>query len=161
MNRLPQTRHCFACGKDNPQGLNLSFRTDGSQVVTDWTPQSRHTGFVDTVHGGLIASVLDEIMAWTCGIVGGRFSYSIDLNIRFSHPLRPNETTRGIGTIEKNLRRRIFHARAKLLVADTEIATATGKYLAIKSAQEAILRADFGEDAALLDPYLKPAPSSS
>ncbi|MCS1411908.1 MAG: hypothetical protein M2R45_05110 [Verrucomicrobia subdivision 3 bacterium] len=150
MDRLPQTRSCFACGKNNPHGLNLAFQTDGSQVLATWIPQAQHTGFTDMIHGGIIATVLDEIMAWTCGVIGGRFAYSVDLNIRYSSPLRPGDTVLGFGAIEKNRRSKIFHTRARIVVNNTEIAAAGGKYLAIKELAEASLWADFGEDAAAL-----------
>lgn len=147
MKPLPQTQSCFVCGKNNPHGLNLAFHTDGSQIITAWTPTPRHTGFVDTIHGGIIAAVLDEIMAWTCGILGGRFAMSVDISIRYSHPLRPGDIAKGIGILKEDRRGKIFKACANLQVADTEIASAAGTYLAIKSATEEKLLADFGAEA--------------
>lgn len=147
MKPLPQTQSCFACGKNNPHGLNLAFHTDGSQIITAWTPTPWHTGFADTIHGGIIAAVLDEIMAWTCGILGGRFAMSIDISIRYSHPLRPGDIVKGIGSLKENRRGKIFKACANLRVAGTEIASAAGTYLAIKSATEEKLLADFGAEA--------------
>ena len=146
MRPLPRTRSCFACGKHNPHGLQLAFRTDGSTVQTRWTPREHHSGFIDTIHGGILATVLDEIMAWTCGAVGGRFAYSIDIGIRYAHPLRPGEETTGTGRILENRRGRIFRTEARLSSRGNEIATASGTYLAIRKEDEVRLREDLGEE---------------
>lgn len=147
MKPLPQTQSCFACGKNNPHGLNLVFHTDGSQIITAWTPTPQYTGFADTIHGGIIAVVLDEIMAWTCGILGGRFAVSVDIRIHYLHPLRPGDVAKGIENIKENRRDKIFKTYANLRMADIEIAAASGTYLAIKSATEEKLLADFGTEA--------------
>ncbi|HYR69689.1 MAG TPA: PaaI family thioesterase [Candidatus Dormibacteraeota bacterium] len=54
---------CFCCGPKNPIGLKLEFETtaDG-RMRTIWTPRREHQGFKDIVHGGLVATVLDEVM---------------------------------------------------------------------------------------------------
>jgi acyl-coenzyme A thioesterase PaaI-like protein len=150
MESLPQTKSCFACGHSNPLGLNLDFRQDGDKILTSWIPSEHQTGFSNTIHGGLIATVLDEIMAWTCGVLGGRFAYSVDLQIRYSQPLQPGQEVTGIGFLNKNRRQRIFNTGAKLMVGETEIASATGKYLAVKASVEDRLWSEFGEEATTL-----------
>lgn len=54
---------CFCCGAKNPIGLKLEFEDapDG-RMRTIWTPRREHQGFKDIVHGGLVATVLDEVM---------------------------------------------------------------------------------------------------
>lgn len=116
-------------------------------MVTDWTPTEHQTGFSDTVHGGLIATVLDEIMAWTCGMIGGRFAYSVDLQIRYHQPLKPDQSVVGVGIVRENRRQRIFQTEATLSVDGVEIASATGKYLAVKATVEEELWREFGDQA--------------
>jgi len=55
---------CFGCGERNPHGLGLRFvtATDGS-VHADWRPRVAHEGFAGIIHGGIIATVLDEAMS--------------------------------------------------------------------------------------------------
>jgi len=54
---------CFCCGSENPIGLKLQFETtDDARMRTVWTPRKEHQGFKDIVHGGLVATVLDEVM---------------------------------------------------------------------------------------------------
>src|SRR6185436_2207270 len=68
MKELPHTRSCFVCGESNSAGLNLRFETDGRIVQAHFVPRLEHVGFKATVHGGLIATVLDEIMVWACAV---------------------------------------------------------------------------------------------
>src|ERR1043165_7802872 len=91
MQTLPHTRSCFVCGESNPVGLNLRFETDGRLVTARFTPRPEHIGFKQVIHGGLIATVLDEIMVWVCAVRTKRFAYCAELNVRFVSPARPGE----------------------------------------------------------------------
>src|SRR5436309_2881661 len=66
MRTLPHTHSCFVCGESNVVGLNLRFETDGKVVHGRFTPRAEHVGFRDVVHGGIISTLLDEIMVWAC-----------------------------------------------------------------------------------------------
>jgi uncharacterized protein (TIGR00369 family) len=54
---------CFACGKSNQDGLRLSFThlADG-RIRTEFTPPKKFQGFKDILHGGIMATLLDETM---------------------------------------------------------------------------------------------------
>ena len=54
--------NCFGCGSDNPIGLKLSYRIEGENVVTDFVPQEEHQGWPGITHGGIITSLLYEVM---------------------------------------------------------------------------------------------------
>lgn len=51
--------HCYGCGRDNTSGYRIKTYSADSQTVTDFVPASYHTGGVNFVYGGLIASVID------------------------------------------------------------------------------------------------------
>jgi len=92
-----------------------------------------HIGFKQTVHGGIIATVLDEIMVWACAVQTRRFAYCAELNVRFASPLRPGEEVLATAELVSNRRDRIFEARGELRDAsDRVLASATGKYLPLK-----------------------------
>ena len=56
--------YCFACGKDNPGGLHLTFALDAEgDMVASFTPQRIHQGYAGIVHGGILATLADECMA--------------------------------------------------------------------------------------------------
>jgi len=61
---LEDDRMCFCCGERNPIGLKLAFETTPEgRLRTVWRPKREHVGFKDLIHGGLVATVLDEVMA--------------------------------------------------------------------------------------------------
>ena len=55
---------CFACGTENPIGLNLEFYSLGDKVCTEITLGKHHEGWDGVVHGGIISTLVDEIMSW-------------------------------------------------------------------------------------------------
>ena len=70
---LDDDAYCFCCGRENPIGLRLAFEeTPEGRMRTLWTPRKEHQGFKDIVHGGLVATVLDEVMV--------RFLYLRDIH---------------------------------------------------------------------------------
>lgn len=54
---------CFACGQQNPIGLKLSFREENDIYLSTFTPGPEHQGYGGIMHGGLVSTLLDEIMA--------------------------------------------------------------------------------------------------
>jgi len=136
MKELPHTHSCFVCGEANPAGLKLRFETDGRIVQARFVARPEHVGFKDTVHGGLIASLLDEIMVWACAVRTKRFSFCAELNVRFIHPLRPDESVVAVGELSENRRDKLFTARAELKNdGGTVLAAANGKYLPLRPAE--------------------------
>jgi uncharacterized protein (TIGR00369 family) len=148
MRELPHTHSCFVCGDSNATGLKLRFETDGKLVHARFTPRAEHIGFKQTIHGGIIATVLDEIMVWACAVQTRRFAYCAELTVRFASPLRPEEEVLATAELVSNRRDKIYEARGELRDAsDRVLASATGKYLPIKQAEIPEMLADFVGDA--------------
>ena len=57
--------HCFGCGPNNPEGLHLTFAIDqeAHTAVTSVTLDERYQGAPGYIHGGIIATLLDEAMS--------------------------------------------------------------------------------------------------
>jgi uncharacterized protein (TIGR00369 family) len=57
--------YCFACGKDNPQGMHLKFSLDRERrrFVCQFRLSKRYTGPPGYCHGGIIATILDDAMS--------------------------------------------------------------------------------------------------
>ena len=148
MRALPHTDSCFVCGESNASGLKLRFETDGQAVVTRFFARADHIGFKGTIHGGITATVLDEIMVWACAVKTRRFAYCAELNVRFANPLWPGQEVFASSELVNNKRGKLFEARAEL--RDDKgllLATATGKYLPIKESELPGMLTDFKSDA--------------
>jgi len=147
MKVLPHTHSCFVCGESNPVALKLLFHTDGRVVQTRFTARSEHIGFKGIVHGGLISTVLDELMVWACAVQTKRFAFCAELNVRFLNSLRPNQEALVTGELVTNRKDRIYEAKAELKNAGGEIlASATGKYVPVPGTNIAEMATDFVDD---------------
>ncbi len=55
---------CFGCSPQNPIGLQLTFYDTGEELETLWNPSWQYEGFLNVLHGGIQATLLDEIASW-------------------------------------------------------------------------------------------------
>ena len=56
--------NCFGCAPHNPAGVKMEFYEEGDEIVSIWKPQQEYQGWLNTLHGGIQAVLLDEICAW-------------------------------------------------------------------------------------------------
>ncbi len=82
-----QGHGCFACGTANPIGLNLEFYSLGDKVCTDVTLGKHHEGWDGVVHGGIISTLLDEIMSWAIMYSQKVFLVTRRMNIKYVKPV--------------------------------------------------------------------------
>lgn len=65
------SNRCFVCGPGNDIGLKVTFRLEADTCVAEFTPDERHVGYEGVTHGGILFSLLDDVMAnwlWLKGI---------------------------------------------------------------------------------------------
>ncbi|PAW89899.1 MAG: thioesterase [Pedosphaera sp. Tous-C6FEB] len=159
MPTLPHTHSCFVCGESNAHGLNLRFTTDGHSVQTRFTPRAEHIGFKGVTHGGILATVLDEIMVWAVAASTRRFAFCAELTVRFQQPAQPGLELIASAELTANRRDRIFEAKADLRdAAGRIIATASGKYLPIPAAEVPAMLTELVGDTSQLGPGIPPTP---
>ena len=102
----PQTiaPNCFCCGRENPQGLQLSFELDerDETVATTFTPPEYWTGWGEVMHGGFCAMLLDETMAWTAAaLIGDRSFVTKEITTRFHRPVYVGRPLTVTGRMER------------------------------------------------------------
>ena len=56
--------NCFGCAPNNEAGIKMEFYEDGDEVVSIWKPRPEYQGWINTLHGGIQAVLMDEICAW-------------------------------------------------------------------------------------------------
>lgn len=84
---------CFVCSPTNPVGLHVLFERDGHRIVGEFVPTDLHVGFAGLVHGGILAAVLDDALAWLA-YYGGEETITARLAVRFRQAARPGERLR-------------------------------------------------------------------
>ncbi|MDH5695474.1 MAG: PaaI family thioesterase [Dehalococcoidia bacterium] len=107
---------CFACGRENPIGLKLSFEWDGKAAVAEFTPGKFHQGWSGLVHGGIISCILDEAMSYAT-LFKGVNTLTAKMQTRFRRPARIDEPLIITASLIKKTRR-LAEAKAEVSLKD-------------------------------------------
>ena len=92
---------CFVCGKRNGDGLQLDFELVGEdRIRIEFTPPKRFQGWKDIVHGGIIATILDEVMV-NAAYLRKIMAVSAKLEIKLRKPVAVGEPLVFYGQILK------------------------------------------------------------
>ena len=128
VDRTGATR-CFVCGVESQTGLKLKFRVEGDTCRSEYTPDAEHIGFDNIVHGGLIFSALDDVMANLLFLTGKR-GVTAKCEIRYRRPAAPGQTLMLEGRLESlKGRTAILQATAKRADDEELVADATGTFV--------------------------------
>ncbi len=85
---LPTYESCCVCGQKHPRGLRIRFFADeDKRVFARFHPDATQTGYEDLVHGGVISSLLDELIGWSVSLSQGRLAFTAELTVRFLKPI--------------------------------------------------------------------------
>ena len=92
---------CFCCGSDNERGLKLAitYPEKGTAETSVQLP-SWFTGWRNMTHGGLLATLLDEIMAHACVAIAKR-AVTAEITVRFKKPVDTGARIRALGKVEE------------------------------------------------------------
>jgi len=85
-DKQPNSRMCFVCGLENPVGLKLKiYRTAPGEIETTFTAPEHFQGYPGVLHGGIVATILDEISgrAHMGDPSAPRFMYTAKLEVRY------------------------------------------------------------------------------
>lgn len=128
LQKVPRYSKCFVCGKDNSRGLNLFFYREDNMVCADFTGTLKDVGYGDRVHGGILASLIDEAMGWAPHFITGRMYYTWELNIRYLEPLPVELPVKVLAYMKEDKKRYVISA-GKILDKHGKIyIKASGKY---------------------------------
>ena len=126
---LKDDKWCFACGPENPHGLQIAdFEFDGETYIARWQPSKFYQGWAGMLHGGIVATLLDEVMTRIIWVQGYTVA-TVEMNVRYHHstPIDQELTARAR---QVRARGRLFEVESELLLPDgTVTATATARLL--------------------------------
>ena len=126
---------CFACGRANPVGLGIDgFTVEGDEVLATYRPIPDHRGLASRLHGGLVATALDEIMVWAGILIAGVMSVTGTMDLRFRSPAPIDGTLVLAGSVTERRGRRLRLSGE--LRTDAVHAEASGLYLVTESIEE-------------------------
>lgn len=90
---------CFGCGADNPIGLHMRFLSDDEKLYARVNVPVTMAGWDTTVHGGILSTILDEMMGWSVIYLLGKIGVTKTMTVDFLKPVRAEQTLTAIGYI--------------------------------------------------------------
>lgn len=113
---------CFACGKTNPRGLGMVVEYENDEAVCRITLPAEYQGWPGIAHGGIVAVMLDEIMAHAL-IRAARHGITTKMETLYKAPVHLGR--------ELEVRGRVANLRSRMAVVEGFIhEAASGKLLA-------------------------------
>lgn len=118
----PQGHYCFACGTANPIGLRLEFYKADDTVCSDVILGREYEGWENMAHGGIVSTLLDEVMSWTLIYFKKAFFVTRKIQIKYVKPVLIGEPLCVKG--------RIIQEESRLVKARGEVVNSEGGLLA-------------------------------
>jgi uncharacterized protein (TIGR00369 family) len=143
--RIVITPHsCFACGTLNVHGLHLELHAGGDVCWTELALPERFEGWEGIAHGGIVCTILDEVMAWAL-IDHDLWGVTAKMAVAFRRPVPVGRSIRAEGRVV-DVRRRVVTAAGLLVDAadGTVLATADGLYVGAPEARKDDLKRRYG-----------------
>ena len=139
-----EPHRCFACGELNEHGLHLAIHTDPTGSWAETTLEQRFQGWESVAHGGIICTLLDEVMAWS--VIGrGTWGVTARLNVTFRRPIPVGKPVRAEGWVVDESRR-VHRTEGRIVDAATGEVLATGEstFVAVPPSEVERLKARYG-----------------
>jgi uncharacterized protein (TIGR00369 family) len=125
MEEIAAYKGCFVCGQENVKGLQAKFSYDGEQALTELIAIEQFEGYKGIYHGGILATMLDEVMIKAV-LARGVFAVTAEMTVRFKRPVKTGERIRFSGRIVSH-KGRVYYTEGEALGEDDRpCAVATG-----------------------------------
>ena len=99
--RLPSSQHhnCFGCSPVNPSGLQMTFYTKDASVFSQVTVPDHLCGWNQLVHGGVLSTILDEIMSWAAIYLLKQITLTRSMTVDYLKPVYVNRPLNAEGKV--------------------------------------------------------------
>ncbi|HKI89482.1 MAG TPA: PaaI family thioesterase [Draconibacterium sp.] len=112
--------NCFGCSPFNKIGLQLEFWEDGDEIIAKWQPQKSMEGWMGILHGGIQATLVDELAGWIVLLKMNTAGVTSALNITY---LKPVYISKGEVTVKGKL----VSAKGKIAKIECTLLDGEGK----------------------------------
>lgn len=112
--------NCFGCSPDNPIGIHMEFYENRDEIISFWHPQTQYQGWVDTMHGGILATIIDETAGWVVFRKLQTSGMTTKLELKYRKPVMTTEP-------QITVRGHIVEQRRNLVTIDVRIENSKGE----------------------------------
>jgi acyl-coenzyme A thioesterase PaaI-like protein len=139
-----EPHNCFACGSLNANGLQLDLHVDGERCWTSIELAGRFQGWDGIAHGGIVCTLLDEVMAWSL-VDHDNWGLTARLSVDFKRPVPLETPILAEGWVTRS-RRRLITTAGRLVdpAAGVILATAEATYVAAPEERKRELKERYG-----------------
>lgn len=121
---------CFVCGMENPDGLRIAWHTEGISTQAEFTADRKFQGWKGVLHGGIVATLLDEAMTrLACELYGS--CVTAEMTVRYVHPVPTQQKLIIQGEVVLESRRLIQMKSALSDLSGKLLAHAAGKVMRV------------------------------
>jgi len=132
--------NCFACGQLNVNGLHLDLHAADDRCWTELALPRQFEGWEGIIHGGILSTILDEVMAWTL-VDHDLWGVTARLSVDFRRPVLVDVPIRAEGWVVSERRRLVATAADIRDAASGDVlATAEGRYVSVGNDRKRELR---------------------
>lgn len=130
------TNKCFGCGGDNDGGMKLTFEQDNQKrrIVGRFVLGERYQGGGGMAHGGIIATLLDEVMGKVCRFREAR-AVTAELSVEYLKPVSVSEEIVVEGWETEQKGRNLLHTGEIRNSAGVVLARGRGRFVVIGDAR--------------------------
>ena len=134
--------NCFACSSRNQIGLKLEIVQNDENCFSDFILSNDYTGFPNIIHGGIQATVIDEVGFWAMYNKYKTIGFTTRMTLDYLNKLEANTKLRAIATkIERN--NTLVNVEVKILNKDNAVGTIGN--LNYKLVNDILLKKYFGK----------------
>ena len=139
-----EPHNCFACGSLNVHGLQLELHAGDDRCWTELVLDTRFQGWEGMAHGGIVCTILDEVMAWALVDHDG-WGVTARRNVDFRRPVPIGRRIRGEGRV-RDVKRRVIYAEGTIVDAEdgSELARAEATFVGAPEAKKRELKERYG-----------------
>jgi acyl-coenzyme A thioesterase PaaI-like protein len=125
---------CFGCGSANAIGLQMQFTADDEKIYSHVTVPVSMAGWDTTVHGGILSTILDEMMGWSVIYLLGKVGVTKSMTVEFLKPVKTEQPLTAIGFIQEVVSDRLIMVTGEIYNQDAVLsARSIGTFAAMTS----------------------------
>ncbi len=121
---------CFACSKHNISGLQMDFYEEDDFVISEWQPTPNFQGYYNILHGGIQATLMDEISSWCVQIKLKTAGVTSRLETKYRRPVYTNKGKIKLKAKIEDLSRNIAKIKVQLFDSEEQLCSeSTAKFI--------------------------------
>lgn len=127
---LEDDHSCFVCGPNNPDGMQIKWNIEGQKTTAEFIARAKYQGWKGIVHGGILATLLDEAMARLAGVLW-EGAVTAEMVVRYLKPAPVGEKLLIEGEVLKEAKKLVEMKASIRTEKGIEVAKATGKIIKV------------------------------